>query len=84
MRALLIIVGVIVLALIAALVFGFIDVDQTQSAHLPEVEVNGGQAPEFNADVGRVDVGTEKRTIEVPTIDVQRANEVAPQPTATP
>lgn len=48
------------------------DVDQTKEAELPEVEVNasGGQMPEFDVDAATVNVGTENKTIEVPTVDV--------------
>ncbi|HET9355066.1 MAG TPA: hypothetical protein VFO42_02755 [Sphingomicrobium sp.] len=48
------------------------DVDQTQEGEMPEVEVNatGGQMPEFDVDGPTVNVGTENKTIEVPTVDV--------------
>ncbi len=48
------------------------DVDQTKEAKLPEVEVNTseGQMPEFDVDGPTVNVGTETKTIEVPTVDV--------------
>jgi hypothetical protein len=48
------------------------DVDQTQEAELPDVEVNttGGQLPEYDVDAPTVNVGTENKTVEVPTIDV--------------
>ena len=40
-----------------------------------------GQAPKFRADVGRIDVGTEKKTIDVPHVTVQKPadNSTAPQ-----
>jgi len=48
------------------------DVDQTKEGKLPEVEVNasGGQMPEFDVDGPTVNVGTEKKTIDVPTVEV--------------
>ena len=48
------------------------DVDQTQEAEMPEVEVNttGGQLPEYDVDAPTVNVGTENKTVEVPTVDV--------------
>jgi hypothetical protein len=48
------------------------DVDQTKEGDMPEVDVNvsGGQLPEFNVQGPDVDVGTVNKTIEVPTIDV--------------
>lgn len=48
------------------------DVDQTKEGDLPEVEVNatGGEMPEFDVDGPTVNVGTENKTVEVPTVDV--------------
>lgn len=77
MRALLVLLGVAALVILAGMATGFINIDQTQTARLPRIE--GGQAPEFKADVGRIDVGTERRVVEVPRVDVQRAGE-APAP----
>ena len=75
MRALLVLAGIAALVILAGMVTGFISVDQTQTAQLPRLE--GGQAPEFKADVGRIGVGTETRTVEVPKIELQK-------PVATP
>ncbi|MGI8931579.1 MAG: hypothetical protein ACR2FK_04255 [Sphingomicrobium sp.] len=48
------------------------DVDQTKEGEMPKVEVNasGGQLPEFDVDAPTVNVGTENKVIEVPTVDV--------------
>ena len=60
--------------LLAAGVFALAacDVDQTKEGELPEVEVNasGGQLPEFEVEGPTVNVGTENKTIQVPTVDV--------------
>ncbi|KRB79847.1 hypothetical protein ASE00_19310 [Sphingomonas sp. Root710] len=84
-----IIVAVIaVLAVIAAFAFGLIDINQTKEMKAPEVSVQGGQAPAFDVDTAKVDVGTKqtditvpkvevgttKEDIKVPTVDVQKAN----------
>ena len=60
------------LILVPAIAFGVAacDVQKTQEGKLPEVEVNGGQVPKYDVDVGDVDVGTEKKEITVPTIDI--------------
>ena len=60
------------LGIVAILSASACDVDQTKEGKLPEVEVNasGGQLPEFDVDAPTVKVGTEKKTIEVPTVDV--------------
>lgn len=46
------------------------DVDQTEEAELPEVNVEGGNMPEFDVETADVDVGTEEVTVDVPTVDV--------------
>jgi uncharacterized lipoprotein len=48
------------------------DVDQTQEGNLPDVDVNatGGELPEFNVEGPDVNVGTENKTVQVPTVDV--------------
>ncbi len=52
--------------------FAACDVDQTKEAEIPDIDVNasGGQLPEFNVEGPSVEVGTENKTVEVPTIDV--------------
>ena len=53
------------------------DVDQTQEGNLPDVDVNatGGQLPEFNVEGPDVNVGTENKTVQVPTVDVDVPDE---------
>lgn len=67
-------IGAVIAAIIAVIAIGFgiymIDVDQTQEARMPEVNVEGGQMPEFDADVGDVDVVEEEVTVEVPKVKV--------------
>jgi len=82
------IIGIAVVAIVAiALAAVFIDVDQTQEAKLPDVKVEGGQAPEFEVETGSVDVTTteekvlvpkvimEEETVTVPKVDVEPAGE---------
>jgi hypothetical protein len=47
-------------------------VEKTQDAKLPTVEVNAssGQLPEYNVEGPNVSVGTENKTIQVPTVHV--------------
>ncbi len=70
-----------IVVVIIAIVFGiyFIDVDQTEEGSLPDVDVSveGGEMPEFDADVGDIETGTEEVTIEVPTVDIQSPEEDA-------
>lgn len=46
------------------------DVDQTQEGEMPDVNVEGGQLPEFDVETADVDVGTKETTVEVPDVDV--------------
>lgn len=54
------------------LILGACDVDQTKEGNLPDVDVNatGGDLPEFEVEGPQVNVGTENKVVEVPTVDV--------------
>ncbi len=71
------ILGVIVAA--AAIAFGvyMIDIDQTEEARLPNVEVTveEGNMPEFEAEVGDIEVGEKDVTVTVPTLEVESPEE---------
>lgn len=56
--------------LVAAFAFGLIDVDQNKEARLPEVSVEGGQAPSYDVDTADVNVGTKTESVPVPDVDV--------------
>ena len=62
----------IVLAAASGLGLTACDVDQTKNGQMPEVDVNvsGGQLPEYNVTGPEVNVGMENRTIQVPDVDV--------------
>ena len=67
MRAIIVLLAVAVLVLAACLYAGIININQTRPGVV--------QAPAFQADVGRVTVGKEDRTVTVPTIAVQKPGE---------
>lgn len=46
------------------------DVDQTKEGDMPEVNVEGGQLPEYDVETADVDVGTKETTVEVPDVDI--------------
>jgi hypothetical protein len=54
------------------------DVEQTQEGEMPEVDVvtEGGQLPAYDVETAEVEMGTETRVIEVPTVDYESADEV--------
>jgi hypothetical protein len=62
----------IMLAAAGALGLAACDVDQTKNGQLPDVDVNvsGGEVPEFNVTGPEVNVGMENRTVQVPDVDV--------------
>jgi len=64
MRTLLAILGVVALVVVALMQFGLVNIDQTRPAVV--------QAPSFKADVARVSVGTENKTVAVPTVNVEK------------
>jgi hypothetical protein len=57
----------------ACVALGACEVKQTQNGQMPDVDVNvsGGQLPEYNVQGPEVKVGTENKVIEVPTVDVK-------------
>ena len=73
MRALLTLLALAVIVVAGLLYFGIISLTATAG------EV---RAPTVHADVGRVAVGTESRTVTVPTIEVERAGEAPAAPAA--
>ncbi len=61
----------------SCLAFAACDVDQTKEGEMPDVDVNasGGQLPEYNVEGPSVNIGTENKTVEVPTVDVDPPKE---------
>ena len=89
MRTLFLILIIVVLALIAAVATGLVNLRQTQPVVAPTVERNGnqlttrpGQAPAFDVETGSIGVGTSQATVPVPTVEVRRPAEEAPANTA--
>ncbi|MBM1311188.1 hypothetical protein JQT66_13170 [Sulfitobacter mediterraneus] len=66
------IIGGAAAAVVIAAGIYMIDIDQTQEARMPDVDVsvNGGQLPEFEAEVGSVSVEQEDVTVDVPDVEV--------------
>ena len=79
MRALLLILIVAVLAILAALWTGFLDIDQIRGAKAPAISATrngvvakGGQAPAFDVETGSVEIGTKNTTVNVPNLSIKR------------
>lgn len=67
MRTLLVLVGLAALVVVVMISFGLLTLD-TKGGSLPSVSVNAGTAPRVKANVATVSLGTENKTIEVPTV----------------
>ncbi|HEX6660826.1 MAG TPA: hypothetical protein VF067_03025 [Sphingomicrobium sp.] len=77
MRAILLILILIVLALLAGVATGFLDINQIRGAQAPEVRATtngivakGGQTPKFDVETGSVEIGTRNATVKVPDMRV--------------
>ncbi len=64
--------------LVATLGMAGCDVEKTEEGSLPEVEVKGGNMPEYDVDAPDVDVGTEEKTITVPDVDIDMPDDDEP------
>ena len=82
MRLILLILILVVVALIAAVGTGLIDIRQTRPAQAPDVETgngisaSGGQTPAFDIETGSVSVGATEQnvTLPMPTVNIDPAN----------
>ncbi len=85
MRAIILILILAILAIIAAVVTGFLDINQVRGGQAPHISAThngitakGGQAPAFEVETGSVRVGTKPSTVKVPSVEVVRpGNEAA-------
>jgi hypothetical protein len=67
MRALLALVGLAAVVVAILLSLGLLTL-QTKPGSLPSVSVNGGSAPTVDANLATVSLGTENKTVDVPTV----------------
>ena len=98
MRAIFLILIIGVVALIAAIHFGLVDITQTRSAQAPtvaagdgKITATGGQTPKFEVETGSVGVGSREQNVTVPSVkvavpvvEVRRPAKPAPTPAAQP
>ena len=78
MRAVILVLVLAIVAIIAAIATGFVDINQVRGAKAPEITATsngvvakGGQAPAFDVETGSVKVGTTNTTVKVPQLQVQ-------------
>jgi hypothetical protein len=79
MRTAILILVIIILAVIAAIATGYLDINQIRGAKAPEVSTTqngivtkGGQAPAFDVQTGSVTVGSKETTVNVPALQVKK------------
>jgi hypothetical protein len=82
MRAVIFILIIAILLVIAAVATGFLNINQIRGAKAPQVATTsngvtakGGQAPAFDVETGSVKVGTQEKTVRMPTVVVQKPGE---------
>ena len=86
MRAILTVLILAVLAILVAVVTGFLDINQIRGAKAPEVSATqngvvakGGQTPAFDVQTGSVEIGSRNATVQVPSLAVKPPQEPAAQ-----
>ncbi|MEO6224471.1 MAG: hypothetical protein ABIO80_01265 [Sphingomicrobium sp.] len=79
MRAIIMILIVAVLAIIAAIATGMININQIRGAQAPHVSATGngivakgGQTPAFDVETGSVKIGAKQSTVKIPSVQVVR------------
>jgi hypothetical protein len=79
MRAVIFILIIAVVIVIAGIATGFLDINQLRGAKAPQVAATGngittkgGQTPAFDVQTGSVKVGTQEKTVKVPTLVVEK------------
>lgn len=85
MRAVILVLIVVVLAIIGAVATGFLDINQIRGAKAPDIaatsngiSATGGQTPAFDVETGSVRVGAQDANVKVPRLEVVRpADEAA-------
>jgi hypothetical protein len=87
MRAVLLILVIIVLAVIAAFATGFVNINQIRGGTAPQVATTpngvtakGGGAPSFEVETGSVKVGTGEANVTVPKVTVGKENKTVQVP----
>lgn len=78
MRNIFLFLIIAVLALIAAVATGLLDINQIRPAQAPEISADsngvtasGGQTPKFEVETGSVSVGTKPAEVTVPVPNIQ-------------
>ena len=77
MRVILFVLILAVVAVIAAVATGYLNISQTRPAKVPQVSAangvtaTGGQTPAFDVETGSVKVEVQEKNVKVPTLKVE-------------
>jgi hypothetical protein len=78
-RAVLVIAMVVIVAVIAAVATGFLNISQTRTPQPPQVgavedgvAARGSRAPGFEVETGSIRVGSKDAKVKLPTLEVTR------------
>ena len=82
MRFLLALIGLAAVVVVVMLSLGLMTLKTTPGS-LPTVSLNGGSAPSVNANVATLTMGTENKTIDVPTVTTTQKTITVPTMTMT-
>ena len=72
--------GVLLAALTMVFALGACSVEKTEEGQMPDVEVKGGELPEYDVDTAQVDISTGTQTVTVPDVDVTTGTQTATVP----
>ncbi len=71
MRGLLALIVIIVLALVVASATGLINLTSNGKLEAPKIEAKGGSVPDVSVNTGKINVGTENKSVDVPTVKTE-------------
>jgi hypothetical protein len=79
LRTIVFILIIVVILVIGGIASGLVDINQIRGAKAPQISATsngvtakGGQAPAFDVETGSVKVGSTQKTVQVPTLQVQK------------
>lgn len=77
MRAILTLILLAAVVLLVLVLTDVVNIRQTEEARAPAIEVDEGRLPEFDVDTADIELGTERREVEVdvPAIRMRGARE---------
>ncbi|MFN2259837.1 MAG: hypothetical protein ABR601_08370 [Parasphingopyxis sp.] len=77
MRAILMLILLAAIILLVLVMTDVVNIRQTDEARAPAIEIDEGRLPEFDVDTADIELGTERRSVEVdvPAVRMRGAEE---------